>query len=227
MNPFAATVWHVMRKDLLIEVRSREILYTTLFFAVSCVLVFAFGFVREGRAVEDAAAGILWIAIAFSGTLALGRAFERERHNETLRALMLAPVERPAIYLGKLLGVLALLGAVQLVVVPLVAVMFQARLFAHPLLMLGLLAAGTTGFAAVGTLFAAMLVRARSRDVLLPVLLYPITIPVIIAGVRGTAALLQAEVDLPMARAWLSMLVFFDVVFITLALWTFEPVMTD
>jgi heme exporter protein CcmB len=227
MNPFAATVWHVMRKDLLIEVRSREILYTTLFFAVSCVLVFAFGFVREGRAVEDAAAGILWIAIAFSGTLALGRAFERERHNETLRALMLAPVERPAIYLGKLLGVLALLGAVQLVVVPLVAVMFQARLFAHPLLMLGLLAAGTTGFAAVGTLFAAMLVRARSRDVLLPVLLYPITIPVIIAGVRGTAALLQAEVDLPMARAWLSMLVFFDVVFITLALWTFEPVMTE
>jgi ABC-type transport system involved in cytochrome c biogenesis permease component len=93
--------------------------------------------------------------------------------------------------------------------------------------MLGLLAAGTTGFAAVGTLFAAMLVRARSRDVLLPVLLYPITIPVIIAGVRGTAALLQAEVDLPMARAWLSMLVFFDVVFITLALWTFEPVMTE
>ena len=73
-------------KDLLIEFRSREILYTTLFFAVSCVLVFAFGFVREGRAVEDAAAGILWVAIAFSGTLALGRAFERERQNETLRA---------------------------------------------------------------------------------------------------------------------------------------------
>ena len=111
--------------------------------------------------------------------------------------------------------------------VPLVALMFQAPLFDHPLLMLGLLAAGTLGFAAVGTLFAAMLVRARSRDVLLPVLLYPITMPVIIAGVRGTAALLQPEADLPMARAWLAMLVFFDVVFITLALWTFEPVMTE
>jgi heme exporter protein B len=224
---FLRTVWLVTRKDLLIEVRSREIVYTTLFFAVSCVLVFAFGFVREGRPVQDAAAGILWIAIAFSGTLALGRAFDRERQSETLRALMLAPVDRPALYVGKLLGVLLLLAVVEAIVVPLVALMFQAPLFAHPVLLAGLLAAGTIGFAAVGTLFAAMLVRARSRDVLLPILLYPITIPVIIGGVRGTAALLQTDVDLPMATAWLSMLAFFDVVFITLALWTFEPAMTE
>jgi heme exporter protein B len=224
---FVRTIWLITRKDLLIEARSKEILFTTLFFAVSCVLVFAFGFVREGRAVEDAAAGILWIAIAFSGTLALGRAFERERQAETLRALMIAPIPRPALYLGKLLGVVLLLAAVEVIIVPLVGLMFQAPLFAHAGLTLGLLATGTVGFAAVGTLFAAMLVRARSRDVLLPVLLYPITIPVIIAGVRGTAALLQPEVDLPMARLWLSMLVFFDVVFVTLALWTFEPLMTE
>lgn len=224
---FLQTVWLMTRKDLLIEARSREIIFTTLFFAVSCVLVFAFGFVRDGKPVQDAAAGILWISIAFSGTLALGRAFERERQSETLRALMMAPIDRPALYVGKLLGVLMLLGTVELIVVPLIALMFQAPLFTHPFLMLGLLVTGTVGFCAVGTLFAAMLVRARSRDVLLPVLLYPITIPVIIAGVRGTAALLQVEVDLPMARAWLSMLTFFDVVFITLALWTFEPVMTE
>ena len=224
---FLRTVWLVTQKDVLIEARSKEILYTTLFFAVACVLVFAFGFVKEGKAMEDAAAGILWIAIAFSGTLALGRAFERERQSETLRALMIAPIDRPALYLGKLVGVLLLLVAVEIVVVPMVGLLFQAALFTHAWLMLGLLATGTIGFAAVGTLFAAMLVRARSRDVLLPVLLYPITIPVIIAGVRGTAALLQVEADLPMARAWLSMLVFFDVVFVTLALWTFEPVMTE
>ncbi len=224
---FLQTVWLVTRKDLVIEARSREIIYTTLFFAVSCVLVFAFGFVKEGRAVADAAAGILWIAVAFSGTLSLGRAFDRERQTETLRALMMAPIDRPALYLGKLLGVLMLLAVVEIVVAPLIALMFQAPLFAHPLLMLGLLATGTVGFASVGTLFAAMLVRARSRDVLLPVLLYPITIPVIIAGVRGTAALLQVEPDLPMARVWLSMLFFFDVMFVTLALWTFEPAMTE
>jgi ABC-type transport system involved in cytochrome c biogenesis permease component len=94
-------------------------------------------------------------------------------------------------------------------------------------MLLALLLAGTVGFTAVGTMFGAMLARARSRDVLLPVLLYPITVPVIIAGVRGTSALLQADPDPAVARAWLSLLLSFDVVFITLALWTFEPVMTD
>jgi heme exporter protein CcmB len=227
VKAFVQAVWVVTRKDLLIESRTREILFTTTFFALACVMVFAFGFVREGRPVQDAAAGILWIAIAFSGTLALGRAFERERQGETLRALLISPIDRPALYLGKLLGILILLAAVELLVVPLIALMFQAALFDHPLLMLGLLVAGTVGFAAVGTLFAAMLVRTRSRDVMLPVLLYPITVPVIIAGVRGTAALLQPEADEPMAQAWLAMLVFFDVVFLTLALWTFEPVMTE
>lgn len=224
---FLRTAWLVVRKDLTVEVRSRELLYTTLFFAVSCILVFAFGFVREGQALEDAAAGILWIAIAFAGTLALGRAFDRERQNETLRALLLAPGDRPAIYLGKLLGILILLGVVELIIVPMVALLFHVSLMGRPILMLALLATGTVGFAAVGTLFAAMLVRARSRDVLLPVLLYPITVPVIIAGVRGTVALLQPEADVAMARAWVGMLIFFDVVFVTLSLWTFEPLMTD
>ena len=224
---FLRTVWLVMQKDLRIEVRTREILYTTIFFAVSCVLVFSFGFVREGEPIEGAAAGILWIAIAFSGTLALGRAFDRERQSETLRALILSPADRPALYIAKLLGVLVLLAAVEILIVPMVALMFQAPLFTAPWTLVALLFAGTVGFAAVGTLFAAMLVRARSRDVLLPILLYPITVPVMIAGVRGTAALLQAETDIAMARAWLSILISFDVVFITLALWTFEPLMTE
>ena len=224
---FLASVWLVVRKDLVVEFRNREIAYTTLFFAVSTLLVFSFGFVHEGRAVEDAAAGILWVAIAFSGTLALGRAFERERQNETLRGLLMAPVARTALYLGKLAGILLLLLAVEAVIVPMVGLMFQAPLFRYPLTLIALLVTGTVGFSAVGTLFAAMLVRTRSRDVLLPVLLYPITVPVIIAGVRGTAALFQVDADLPMARAWLSMLVFFDVVFVTLALWTFEAVMTE
>ena len=114
-----------------------------------------------------------------------------------------------------------------MLIVPLIALLFQTPMFGAPLTMIGLLLAGTIGFACVGTLFAAMLGRARSRDVLLPVLLYPITIPVIIAGVRGTTALTQPEIDLGMARAWLALLGSFDVVFITLALWTFEPLMTE
>src|SRR5512146_3513075 len=121
---FFRIAWLLMRKELTVEVRSREILYTTVFFAVACVLVFSFALVKEGRALEDAAAGILWIAIAFAGTLGLGRTFERERHSETLRALLLAPADRPAIYVGKLLGILSLLFVVELALVPLVGVMF-------------------------------------------------------------------------------------------------------
>jgi heme exporter protein CcmB len=226
LTRFLQVAWLIMRKDLTVEMRSREILYTTAFFALSCVLVFAFSFVRDGRAIEDAAAGILWIAIAFSGTLALGRTFERERTNETLHALLMAPADRPAVYLGKLLGIVALMFVVEAVLAPLVGLLFQAPIVARAGYLVLLLATGTIGFAAVGTLFAAMLIRARSRDVLLPVLLYPITIPVIIAGVRGTATLFAGG-DPSMARAWLGMLVFFDAVFITLALWTFEAVMTE
>jgi heme exporter protein B len=224
---FLRTAWLVLRKDVAIEARSWEVLTTTLFFSTACVLVFAIAFVKDGRAVEDAAAGILWIAIAFSGTLALGRTFERERYGETLRALLLAPAPRPALYLGKLLGMLALLGIAEAILVPMVAFLFQATLFSRPFLLASLLAGGTIGFSAVGTLFAAMLVRARSRDVLLPILLYPITIPVIIAGVRGTAALLAPQPDEATATMWIGILAAFDVVFVTLALWTFEPLMTE
>ena len=173
------------------------------------------------------AAGILWIAIEFSGTRALGRTFERERYGETLKALLLAPAPRPAIYLGKLLGIVTLLFATEIIVVPMVAFLFSAPFFERPLLLVALLGLGTVGYAAVGTLFAAMLVRARSRDVMLPILLYPITIPVIIAGVRGTSALLASPVDEPVAMLWIGLLSFFDVVFVTLSLWTFEPLMTE
>ena len=120
-----------------------------------------------------------------------------------------------------------LLGLTELLLVPVVALLFQAPLLARLPLLLPLLVCGTIGFAAVGTLFAAMLVRARTRDVMLPILLYPITIPVIIAGVRGTAALLASPPDEPTAIMWLAILLCFDVVFVTLSLWTFEPLMTE
>jgi len=221
------TAWLIARKDLVVEARSRELAYTTVFFALACVLVFSFAFVQEGKAIEGASSGILWVAVAFSGTLALSRAFERERQSETLRALLLAPSERAAVYLGKLIGLLALMIGVELVLVPIVGLLFDAPILRAPWLLAGLLAAGTLGFAGVGTLFAAMLVRAHSRDVLLPLLLYPITVPVLIAGVRGTAAIFATEPNLDAALAWLSILIFFDAVFVVLSLWVFDPVMSE
>jgi heme exporter protein B len=159
-SSFFRTVGLVLWKDLTVEFRSREILYTTLFFAASCILVFAFSFVKEGRALEDAAAGILWIAIAFAGTLALGRTFERERQSETLRALMLAPADRPAIYAGKLTGMLVLMTVVEIVLVPVVGLLFQAPVTRNVVPLAILVVAGTLGYAAVGTLFA---IRSRCR----------------------------------------------------------------
>ena len=224
---FLSVALLVLKKDFAIEMRSFEILSTTLFFAVACVAIFSFAFVKEGQAEVDAAAGILWIAVAFAGTLALGRTFERERYGETLKALLLAPAPRPAIYLGKLLGIVTLLFVLEVLLVPMVAFLFNAPFFSRPELLVALLGLGTIGYAAVGTLFAAMLVRARTRDVMLPILLYPITIPVIIAGVRGTSALLTSPIDDAVAMLWIGMLAFFDVVFVTLSLWTFEPLMTE
>ncbi|MDA1306685.1 MAG: heme exporter protein CcmB, partial [Acidobacteria bacterium] len=207
MPGFLRTVWIVLKKDLVVEARSRELVYTTVFFAVAVVLIFSFSFVVEGTPLTDAAAGILWVALAFAGTLALGRTFERERQSETLKALLLAPVERSALYVGKLLGMLAIMSMVVLVVGPLVVVLFRVSLegvFWH---LLALIVSGGIGFAAVGTLFGAMLNRSQSRDVLLPVVLYPLTVPVMIAGVSGTAALLSAEPNIARAEVWLSMLV--------------------
>jgi heme exporter protein CcmB len=224
---FLRTALLVLRKDFAIEVKSREILYTTLLFALSCVLVFSIAFVKEGEPLEDAAAGILWIAIEFAGTLALARTFERERYGETLRALLLAPAPRAAIYIGKMLGIVLLLAVCEVLLVPLIALLFRSALFAQPALLVALLLAGTLGFAVVGTLFAAMLVRARTRDVMLPILLYPMTVPLMIAGVRGTAALTEVPADSASAIMWIGLLACMDAVFLVLALWTFEPLMTE
>ena len=224
---FLRILWLILRKDLTVEIRSGEIALTALLFAVSCVLVFAFAFVRQGVPPDGAAAAVLWIAVLFAGTLAFGRTFDRERQSETLRALLLAPAARPAVYAGKLAGIVALMLGIELLLVPLTAFLFQDPLFAHPLWLSAILLTGTLGFASVGTLFAAMLVRARSRDMLLPVLLYPISVPVIIASVQGTDALLQPEINVAVLRFWVTLLTCFDVVFVTLALWTFEALMTE
>jgi heme exporter protein B len=224
---FLRTAFLVLKKDFAIEVKSGEILYTTLFFAVACVLIFSLAFVKEGQPPEGAGAGILWIAVLFAGNLALGRTFERERYGETMRALLLAPAPRAAIYVGKFLGIVTLLTAAELVLVPMIAFLFHAPLLDRPLLVAALLLLGTIGFASVGTLFASMLLRSRTRDVMLPILLYPMTVPVIIAGVLGTSALLETPANPAMAIFWLWILVAYDAVFLTLSLWTFELVMTE
>jgi heme exporter protein CcmB len=214
-------------KDLRVELRSREVLYTMVFFAAMVVLIFSFAFVEEGEAIGDVSAGIIWISVLFAGTLGLSRAFDREREGDTMRGLLLAPTPRAAIFLGKSVGIASLILITMCVVVPMVALMFRPPLFRHPLPLVSTLLLGTIGFAVIGSVFAGMLLRARSRDVLLPVVLYPILVPLMIGSTRATGALTESTPNLDVAWFWVQFLLVFDAIFIVVALWFFESLVIE
>lgn len=216
----------ILHKDLRQEWRSREIVYTMTLFAALLVMIFSFAFIEQGEPMSGVAAGILWVAVAFAGTLALGRYFEREREADTITALLLSPASRAAIYLAKLLGIAVFMLITEAVLLPLLIVLFEIEI-AAPGLLIALLLLGTVGFAAVGSLFAAGLMRSSSRDVLLGVLTFPIVLPVIIAGAKGTAALFGSPAELPTALTWLKLMLAFDAIFIVLSLWAFGPLVSN
>ncbi len=209
-------------KDVIVELRAKELVYATVFFAAIVILVFAFAFLGGDRPPVDLSAGVLWVTIALAGTLGIGRAFEREREGDTLRALLLSPAPRAAIYLSKLAAISLLMLTVELVSSVLLSLLFQVTLTDHLTRLAALLALGTIGFASVAALFGASLGRARSRDVLLPLLTYPVVMPVLIAGTRGTVALLKGEAA---ADYWIKFLLVFDAIFVSIGVWLFEPVM--
>lgn len=219
----------VARKDLRIEGRSREVLYTMGFLAVLVVLVFSFAFVggAEPAISPGVSAGVLWVSVLFSGNVALARTFDRERESEAIRSLLLTPAPRGAIYLGKLAATVAIMLLVEAVVAPLVALLFSVDLGARAAWIALFLFLGTIGFASVGVVFSAALLRSRSRDALLSALLFPVVVPVLLAGARGTAQLLDpASPDTSGALFWTQFLASVDVIFVVVGLWSFEPVVT-
>lgn len=209
-------------KDVVVELRAKELVYATIFFAAVVLLVFCFAFLGGPKPTVDVAAGVLWVAIALAGTVGISRAFEREREGDTLRALLLAPVPRAALYLSKLSAISLLMLVVETVSLLMVSLLFLISIGAVLPTLVALLFFGTIGFAAVAALFGASLGRARSRDVLLPLLVYPIVVPVLIAGTRGTVALLVGA-EPAVAIFWLKFLLVFDAVFVSLGVWIFEP----
>src|SRR4051812_32716392 len=209
-------------KDLRIELRSKEIVYTMAFFAALIVVVYSFAFPVKPELVRAAVPGMLWVAIAFAGTIGLGRAFDRERENDTMRALLLAPIPRLSVFLGKMAAISLLVLAVGLVCTPLLALLLDAPLFVMPGPLLLLLVLGAIGFANVGSVFAATLLKVRSRDVLLPVILYPILIPLFVAGTSATEAMLAVRPDYDKLWYWIGFLGIYDAVFLVLSLWVFE-----
>jgi heme exporter protein B len=216
----------IARKDLVIELRVRELVPTmTLFASLVAVLSSMSLFVDEetGRKV---APGVLWIAIAFSGTLGLSRTWGREREEGALRAVLLSPVSPASLFLGKALGALVFVLLTESVVAPLVALLLHAPLGDHlgasPLLVL----LGTVGFVAAGTLFGALVARTRARDLLLAVVLYPLVSPAILCGVVATRDLFNGA-DLAGVMDWVRMLAIFDLIFIGGGVALLGPLLAD
>jgi heme exporter protein B len=217
----------IAAKDLAIEWKSRENLATSAFLAIVVVLVFSFAFVVGGTPpAPPVVAGILWVAILISGVVGLGRTFDRERDGEAIHALLLSPAPRAAIYFGKLAATVVLMLGVELGTLLLVGLFFNARIGENAAGLAALLSLGTLGFATAGSVFSAALLRSKSRDVLLSTLLYPIVIPLLIAGARGTAQLLDLQPDPDGAAFWTHFLLGLDAIFLVVGIWAFEPIVS-
>jgi len=208
--------WRLARKDLLVEFRSRTAIFSAVVFTVLVLLVFNFGRDPTAVAAVDLAPSILWVTFTFAAMLALNRAFQLELENQALEGLLLAPVSRSSIYLGKLIANLVFVATVETVGLPLFALFFNVPLLHVLGSLVAVIALATVGFVAVGTLFSAMTARTRFAELLLPVLLLPFMIPPLIWAVLATAALLAGR-PLSEATGWLSLLAAFDIVFVTLA----------
>lgn len=213
-------------KDLRIELRTREITVSTGLFAVLVVVLTSISFYVDDVIARRIAPGVLWIAIAFAGVLAIGRTWQRERENDAMRGLLLAPIPRSAIFLGKALGTLAFVVAIEVLLVPLVAVLFHLDLVPALPLMIPVLLMGTIGFVLTGTLFGAMTVRTRSRDLMLSVVLFPLVTPALLAGVVATRGILAGE-PIDEALAWLRILGAYDLVVGTCGWFLFGPLVSD
>lgn len=214
---FRALIW----KDLLVEARSRESVLAGGVFALLVLVIFNFAFDLRVEDVAAVAPGVLWVTITFASVLSLGRAFTRERDRGTLDGLLLAPIDRSTLYLVKVSTTLLSMVVVEMIAVPAFVALFAVQVnFGLLLLSLGL---GTLGLAGVGTLFAAITAHTRARDVLLPVLLFPVQVPVILATVKSSAAAIRVPgIDPPEVGQWLGLLVAFDALFIGLSVLLFD-----
>jgi len=219
-------IWLLAAKDLRIEYRSRQAFMTTLFFGLLILVIFKFAFDPGNRAIDDAAPGILWVALLFPGIIQLNRSFQSEREEGTLGAIILAPVDRGVLFFGKALANWIFLILIDLFILAVFLIFYDVG-FSFRLLWLYLLMllAGIT-FSAVGTLFAAMVSGIRTRDVLLPILLFPILVPVIIGAVNGTREILNS-MEMEFFGLWLRLLIGCALIFTAGCFLVFEYVIGD
>ncbi len=214
----------VVRKDLTAEFRSRELISAMLVFSLLVILIFNFALELDPATRKEVTSGVLWTTFAFAGTLGLNRSMAVEKDRGCLDGLLLAPVDRAAIYFGKVISNLVFMFLVEAIVLPLYAALYSVNLFNPGLLLVILL--GSIGYTAVGTLLASMAVQARTRDVLLPILLFPVAIPVLLAAVKASTGFLNGA---EMSEIWppLNLLIVYDVIFTAVAYMVFDNVVEE
>lgn len=224
LRNFYQAMTAIIRKDLTAERRSRELFTAMLIFALLVILIFNFALELDARARTSVTSGVLWVTFAFAGTLGLNRSMATEKDRGCLDGLLLAPVDRAAIYFGKAIGNLVFMLIVEIIILPIYSVLYNTNLFQPGLLLVILL--GSVGYVAVGTLLATMAVQTRTRDILLPILLFPLVIPVLIAAVRASGGFLQG-LAFSEVQQWINLLIVYDVIFIAIAFMIFDFVVEE
>jgi heme exporter protein B len=204
--------------------RSRELLGSMLVFAFLVILIFNFALELDLRVRQTVTSGVLWVTFAFAGTLGLNRSMAIEKDRGCLDGLLLAPVDRSALYFGKVLSNLVFMLIVAAIILPLYSLLYNVNLFLPGLI--GVILLGSIGYVVVGTLLAAMAVQARTRDILLPILLFPVILPVLVAAVKATTGILEG-LPLEDYQAWLNLLIAYDVIFLGVAIVSFDYVVEE
>ena len=220
LGPIATLLW----KDILLELRTKDIVVSVLFFSLLVIVIFNFAIDPTPRVVALVAPGVLWVAITFGGILGLTRSFAAEKDRGNLQGLLLAPVGRDAIFFGKMLGVFLFMLVVEIIVFPIFVVLYNLSPSLPGLIPVALLA--TLGYAAVGTLFSAMALSTRSREVMLPLLFLPTVLPVIVAAVEASGTALGGDGGTDLTR-WVPLLAVFDAVFLVVCPVAFNLVIEE
>jgi heme exporter protein B len=214
----------ILAKDLAAEWRSKEMISAMLVFSILVVMIFSFALELDRGARENVVAGILWATFIFAGTLGLNRSLSMEKDRGSLDGLLLAPVDRSALYFGKALGNLIFMATVEIIILPIFSVLFGFMLLKPALLLIVVL--GTLGYAASGTLLASMAVHTRARDVMLPILLFPVAVPVLTAAVHASQGVLAAT---PWAeiQPWINILIAYDALLLAVGYMVFDYVVEE
>lgn len=223
-SPYLRTIGAIVWKDLAAELRSRELISAMFVFALLVILIFNFALELDVQGRAAVTAGVLWATFAFAGTLGLNRSLAMEKDRGCMDGLLLAPVDRSAIYFGKAIANLVFMLLVEAIVLPVYSILYNVNLFVPGFLLIVLL--GSVGYVAVGTLLASMAVQTRTRDVLLPILLFPVVIPVLVAAVKASTAILQG-LDMAEIAPWSNILIVFDVIFIAVSFMAFDYIVEE